>query len=202
MKKNILNLYEGFFDDLDKLNPNQNKEDKEDKVNDEFSDVNGQVYDEHNYILSHDRNPEFFKGLCNMCKDKEIPYNENGFTQKDLNKITFLEDIQNWYSNIILLDELQYFSNLETIKSLCFYRCEKLKSIIFPENLKKIEYCAFGCTSSLKEVIFPENIQFIGENAFMYCISLEKIIIPERFKNNMKNIFLLIDLSKVDITYI
>ena len=28
MKKNILNLYEGFFDDLDKLNPNQNKEDK------------------------------------------------------------------------------------------------------------------------------------------------------------------------------
>ena len=36
----------------------------------------------------------------------------------------------------------------------------------------------------------------------MYCISLEKIIIPERFKDNMKNIFLFIDLSKVDITYI
>ena len=201
MKKNILNLYEGFFDDLDKLNPNQNKEDK---VNDGFGDVNGQVYDEHDFILSPDKNPEFFYGLYNMCRIyfPNLPSNENGFTQKDLNKITFLEDIQNWYSNIILLDELQYFSNLETIKSLCFYRCEKLKSIIFPENLKKIEYCAFGCTSSLKEVIFPENIQFIGENAFMYCISLEKIIIPERFKNNMKNIFLLIDLSKVDITYI
>ena len=201
MKKNILNLYEGFFDDLDKLNPNQNKEDK---VNDGFGDVNGQVYDEHDFILSPDKNPEFFYGLYNMCRKyfPNLPSNENGFTQKDLNKITFLEDIQNWYSNIILLDELQYFSNLETIKSLCFYRCEKLKSIIFPENLKKIEYCAFGCTSSLKEVIFPENIQFIGENAFMYCISLEKIIIPERFKDNMKNIFLLIDLSKVDITYI
>ena len=95
MKKNILNLYEGFFDDLDKLNPNQNKEDKEDKVNDEFSDVNGQVYDDHNYILSHDRNPEFFKGLCNMCKDKEIPYNENGFTQEDLNQIKDIESLAN-----------------------------------------------------------------------------------------------------------
>ena len=28
MKKNLLKIYEGFFDDLDKLNPNQNKEDK------------------------------------------------------------------------------------------------------------------------------------------------------------------------------
>ena len=196
MKKNILNLYEGFFDDLDKLN--------QDKVNDEFGAVNRDIYDQHDFILSPDKNPEFFYGLYNMCRKyfPNLPSNENGFTQKDLNKITFLEDIQNWYSNIILLDELQYFSNLETIKSLCFYRCEKLKSIIFPENLKKIEYCAFGCTFSLKEVIFPENIQFIGENAFMYCFSLEKIIIPERFKNNMKNIFLLIDLSKVDITYI
>ena len=45
MKRNLLKIYEGFFDDLDKLNPNQNKEDKEDKVNDKFSDVNGHVYD-------------------------------------------------------------------------------------------------------------------------------------------------------------
>ena len=193
MKKNILNLYENFLDDLDKLNQD-----------DEFGDVNGQVYDEHDFILSPDKNPEFFYGLYNMCRKyfPNLPSNENGFTQKDLNKITFLDDIKGYFDNVTSLDELQYFSNLETIKSLCFYRCEKLKSIIFPENLKKIEYCAFGCTSSLKEVIFPENIQFIGENAFMYCISLEKIIIPERFKNNMKNIFLLIDLSKVDITYI
>ena len=46
MKKNILNLYEGFFDDLDKLNKNLNKEDK---VNDGFGEVNGKVYDEYLY---------------------------------------------------------------------------------------------------------------------------------------------------------
>ena len=43
MKKNILNLYEGFFDDLDQLNKNQD---------DGFGDVNGNIYDEHDFILS------------------------------------------------------------------------------------------------------------------------------------------------------
>ena len=203
MKKNILNLYEGFFDDLDKLNPNQNKEDK---VNDGFGDVNGQVYDEHDFILSPDKNPEFFYGLYNMCRKyfPNLPSNENGFTQKDLNKITFLDDNEDYFYNIISLDELQYFNNLKIIKSLCFFNCRKLKSVIFPKNLKRIEYGAFESTSSLKEVIFPENIQFIDIHAFMYCISLKKIVIPERFRsyNRMENIFNDIDLTKVDITYI
>ena len=60
MKKNILNLYENFLDDLDKLN--------QDKKNKEFGDVNSGVYDEHDFILSQDKNPEFFKGLCEFCK--------------------------------------------------------------------------------------------------------------------------------------
>ena len=44
MKKNLLKIYESFFDDLDKLNSNQD--------NDEFSDLNNKVYDEHDFILS------------------------------------------------------------------------------------------------------------------------------------------------------
>ena len=86
MKKNLLKIYESFFDDLDKLN--------QDKVNDEFGEVNGHIYDEYSYILSPDKNPEFFEGLCNMCKDyyPNLPSNENGFTQEDLNQI---KDIYN-----------------------------------------------------------------------------------------------------------
>ena len=194
MKKNILNLYEGFFDDLDKLNQD-----------DEFGDVNGHIYDEHDVILSPDKNPEFFYGLYNMCRKyfPNLPSNENGFRQKDLNKITFLNDIKGYFKNVTSLDELQYFNNLKEIFGWCFYNCPKLKSIIFPEkNSLKIGVYSFSNCISLEKVFFPKNIIEIGPYSFRYCTSLEKIIIPERFKNNMKNIFLLIDLSKVDITYI
>ena len=204
MKKNILNLYEGFFDDLDKLN--------QDKVNDEFGKVNSGIYDEHDIILSQDKNPEFFEGLCNMCKEyyKEyypnLPSNKNGFKQEDLDKITYLNInpyiYESYFRNVTSLDELQYFYNLEKIYSWSFYNCRDLKSIIFPENLKVIQDNAFGGCNSLKELKFPENIQFISDHAFIYCDSLEKIIIPKIFKKNIKNIFAYVDLTNVNITYI
>ena len=85
MKKNLLKIYEGFFDDLDQLNKNQD---------DGFGDVNGNTYDEHDFIISQDKNPEFFKGLCEFCKKyyPNLPSNENGFTQEDLDQIIFLNN--------------------------------------------------------------------------------------------------------------
>ena len=189
MKKNLLKIYEGFFDDLDKLNPNQNKEDKEDKVNDEFSDVNGHVYDEYDYIISPYKNPEFFEGLCNMCKDYQISYNENGFTQKDLNQITKLKQKFNdwslsYFKNVISLDELQYFHNLKEINYKCFSECKKLKSIILPKNLEIIYEYSFEHCSSLKEIVIPEKVKIIDDYAFLNCISLKKLSIL----NNIKKI--------------
>ena len=167
-----------FFDDLNKLN--------KDKENDEFSDLNNEIYDEHNfYILSPYKNPEFFKSLCKMCKDfnYNLPSNENGFTQEDLDQITFIDDCddncRSYFKNVISLDELQYFHNLKEFWLYTLINCQKLKSVKFPENL-----------------------EIIHSSSFLNCENLEKIIIPERFKNNMKNIFLLIDLTKINITYI
>ena len=171
--KNILkNLYEGFFDDLDKLNKD-----------DGFRGTNANIYDQHDYILNPDKNPEFFEGLCNMCKEyyPNLPSNENGFTQEDLDKITYISDIDwiSFFQDVTSLDELQYFHNLEIIKLFSFTNCIKLKSVIFPENIKKIYY-----------------------RSFYRCSSLKEIIIPERFKDNMKNIFYNVDLTKINITYI
>ena len=199
MKKNLLKIYESFFDDLDKLN--------QDKVNDEFGDVNRGIYDEHDFILSQDKNPEFFKGLCNFCKDyyPDLPSNRNGFALKDLNQITLINSDDNccsYFENVTSLDELKYFHNLRKINDYSFYNCRDLKSIIFPENLKVIQDNAFGGRNSLEELKFPENIQFIRKYAFCYCTSLKEIIIPERFKDNMKYIFYKVDLTKVNITYI
>ena len=199
MKKNLLKIYESFFDDLDKLN--------QDKVNDEFGAVNRDIYDEHDIILSPDKNPEFFYDLCDFCKDyySDLPSNINGFTQEDLNQITLINSDDNccsYFENVTSLDELKYFHNLRKINDYSFYNCRDLKSIIFPENLKVIQDNAFSGRNSLEKIIIPKNIQVIRKYAFCYCTSLKEIIIPERFKDNMKYIFDKVDLTKVNITYI
>ena len=199
MKKNLLKIYESFFDDLDKLN--------QDKVNDEFGDINRGIYDEHDIILSPDKNPEFFYDLCDFCKDyySDLPSNRNGFALKDLNQITLINSDDNccsYFENVTSLDELKYFHNLRKINDYSFYNCRDLKSIIFPENLKVIQDNAFSGRNSLEKIIIPKNIQVIRKYAFCYCTSLKEIIIPERFKDNMKYIFDKVDLTKVNITYI
>src|SRR5574344_1045430 len=150
MKKNLLKIYEGFFDnitdDLDKLNPNQD---------DGFGDVNSGIYDEHDFILSPYKNPEFFYGLCKFCKDYyklNISPNKKGFTQEDLDKITYLDTFfyVSYFKNLTSLNELQYFYNLREIRMLCFYNCTKLKSVIFPKNLKIIRNYSFDRCISLK----------------------------------------------------
>ena len=212
-----------FFDDLNKLN--QGTEDNE------FSDLNNEVYDQHNYILSPDKNPEFFYDLCDFCKDyyPNLPSNKNGFKQEDLNNIFYIDTNPKYYGSyfnkVTSLDELQFFNNLKEIKAWGFCGCKKLKSVIFPKNLEKLyDNCFSDCFSlkklkfpdsikeiykysfnyctSLKEILFPKNIEIIENLTFKNCTSLEKIVIPERFKDNMKNIFYNVDLSKVDITYI
>ena len=192
-----------FLDDLDQLNKNQD---------DGFRGTNDQVYNEHNYILSPDKNPEFFYGLQNMLKDHDAKfyiYNKNGFTQEDLNQITYINSellYSSYFKDVISLNELQYFHNLRKIYSFSFINCKKLKSIIFPENLKNIEFNSFKFCKSLKEIVFQKNIPYIERFGFSYCYSLEKIVIPKKFKDNIKNIFpdsnFDIDLSKVNITYI
>ena len=197
MKKNILNLYEGFFDDLDQLN----------KKNDGFGDVNANIYDQHDFILSPYKNPEFFYGLCKFCEDYyklNISPNKKGFTQKDLDKITYLDTFfyVSYFKNLTSLNELQYFYNLREIKMVCFYNCTKLKSVIFPKNLKIIRNYSFDRCISLNEISFPEDIQEIESFSFFDCKNIKKIIIPKRFNHKIKSIFNKVDLTNVDITYI
>ena len=102
----------------------------------------------------------------------------------------------NYYYEYILF----YLNLLEKISENSFSRCSSLKEIKFPQNLKEINSVAFSHTP-LKEIIFPKNIRII-HLGFLFCTSLKKIIIPKRFKNDIKDIFFGVDLTKVNITYI
>ena len=191
MKKNLLKIYEGVFDnitdDLDKLNPNKGK--------DEFGEVNRDVYSKHDYILSPNKNPEFFKGLCNFCEKYKIYFksliiNENGFVQEDLDQITFLTYIPSdspfggrrtysYFENVTSLDELKYFHNLNFIYKYTFSYCTKLKS-----------------------VMFPENITDLGFYSFVDCPSIKKIVVPQKLRRKLYLSFPDTDLTKTDITCI
>ena len=201
MNKNLLKIYESFLDDLDQLNKNQD---------DGFDGVNRDIYNEHNYILSPDKNPEFFYGLCDMCEYYQIPYNKNGFLQEDLDKITFIKSDNDWISffqDIISLDELQYFHNLKKIYFNSFGNCFKLKSVIFPEtsNISLSKYAFANCI--FKEIYIPKNVKKIDLEAFFNCNALEKVTIPKKFENSIRFIFIkfqsyTIFEDDLDITYI
>ena len=61
---------------------------------------------------------------------------------------------------------------------------------------------SFSNCISLEKVFFPKNIIEIRPYSFSYCTSLKEITIPKKFKDNIKNIFYYVDLTKVNITYI
>src|SRR5574344_913802 len=124
-----------------------------------------------------------------MCKDyyPNLPSNENGFTQEDLNQITCLftskdNNSNSYFEKITSLDELKYFNNLKEIKPFCFYHCTKLKSVIFPKNLQNISSNGFYYCRSLEKVVFPANIQSIESNSFSDCFSLKKLKFPDSIK--------------------
>ena len=185
MKKNILNLYEGFFDDLDKLNQD-----------DEFGDVNGHIYDEHDVILSPDKNPEFFETLNNYYDFYHLSHHQNYFTKNDFLKITELNVFRNkfglWHSyfqKIKSANELKYFFNLKKINDLVFENCHELKSIELPINLEYIGWHCFSSCNNLNSIILPNNLKKIDTGSFSACVKLKNINIPPLIEEIPSNCF-------------
>ena len=82
----------------------------------------------------------------------------------------------NW--DIILFDELQFFTGLKNMADSSFYDCKKLISVTIPSCVTNIGDNAFDGCSRLSSILIPSSVTSIGANAFNYCTSLTSLTIP------------------------
>ena len=81
-------------------------------------------------------------------------------------------------SNIIVFDELQYFTGLTSIGNKAFQNCGGLTSIEIPNSVTFIGDFAFDFCTSLTSIEIPNSVTLIGNYAFYYCANLISIEIP------------------------
>lgn len=189
MKINFLNIYHKFLkDDLDKLYKSANIK------NNEFSDLNNDIYDDHKNILSIYNNKEFFIALCNMLNLKD----KKEFTKNDLSQINELKandkkietkSFKSYFNQVKTFDELKYFTNLTSIEEFCFYGCDKLTKIILPDSINNIGSFAFHHCKNLVNIKLPSKLKNISNNLFSGCSSLEEIIIPNEVETIQRAAF-------------
>lgn len=65
--------------------------------------------------------------------------------------------------------------SVEVIDSAAFYRCQKLKEVIFGKNVSKINGEAFMYCTSLKSIRIPEKVTEIRGNTFEGCSNLQYV---------------------------
>ncbi len=81
-------------------------------------------------------------------------------------------------SNITSFDELQFFTNLDTIPDQAFYQCSKLTSITLPNTISSIGNSAFASCTRLTSLNLPNSISSIGRAAFYNCTGLISLTLP------------------------
>lgn len=106
-----------------------------------------------------------------MNGDKEISYKEASEVK------TLAGCFDNYRERIYSFDELQYFTELQTIEKL-FYKCTNLQSVTLPE-ISEISRSAFYECKSLKALVLPKSVTAIREYSFYYCSSLKEVKIPD-----------------------
>ena len=97
--------------------------------------------------------------------------------------VTSLGEVFKQNTTITSFNELQYFTELETIEEEAFKGCEQLASITLPQNLSNIGSYAFRECTSLTSVVIPATVTSIGTNPFAWCEALASITMGDGANN-------------------
>lgn len=105
--------------------------------------------------------------------DGELSYNEAKAPEYFKNGDGFTDN-----ANITSFDEMQYFTNANSVFYYTFRNCTKLQRITLPDGLEEISFYAFqGCTA-LERVTCGRSLTTIDEQAFANCRALKEMYVP------------------------
>ena len=81
----------------------------------------------------------------------------------------------------------------------CFYVCDNIKTVNFPETIVSIGIQAFAMCKRLKEIILPDSIIEIAPYAFRDCKRLKKFVFSKNVKCLRRGTFSFCNLNDAEI---
>jgi hypothetical protein len=121
------------------------------------------------------------KVVMDICYRNGLSANSDAMSRDEAIAVT---DIKNYFSNIsseFSFDELQFFTNVHTLKDNAF-KNSNITSIILHNNITTICDGIFEVCKKLRNVTLPDNIEVITEKMFLNCSSLETLYLPDTVK--------------------
>ena len=79
--------------------------------------------------------------------------------------------------NSLIIEDIIWGKNVETIGARAFCLCSKISNIIIPETVKSIGESAFCYCSGLENLTISDSVTTIGNEAFKSCTNLTNIAI-------------------------
>ena len=90
--------------------------------------------------------------------------------------------------NVEIPDEIEGKA-VVAIGGECFFNCEEVKTVNFPQSIESIGAQAFALCKGLTELILPDSVTEIGHHAFRDCRGLKKVVLPKSLKRVEAGLF-------------
>ena len=81
----------------------------------------------------------------------------------------------------------------------CFYVCDNIKTVNFPETIVSIGIQAFAMCKRLKEIILPDSVLEISPYAFRDCKGIKKFVFSKNVKCLRRGTFSFCNLNGAEI---
>lgn len=87
-------------------------------------------------------------------------------------------DMAPWYPLRSEITRVVIPNGVNSIGSLAFYECKRLKTVIFPDSMRTVGSYAFAACEGLEVLHLGAGLQTIGAAAFYGCLSLGQLTLP------------------------
>lgn len=131
-------------------------------------------------VITSDSNPE----LMRICYSNHWSYDEHEMYEAECRAVKLLTNdvgvsVFKDNKNITSLEELQYFTGIDTIPELAFNDCDSLTKLIIPSGVKTIGDMFLNGCNGIENVTIPGNVTYIGWKAFNGADNIKRIIIED-----------------------